>query len=80
MHTRLNEFVTPVLPVVKSTVPGQQQARLRVRGDYFVTANHHLQTHLHSVPLPKDLMRNIGGGYYFTKINLADAYSPLWNF
>ena len=65
------------MPVVKTTSPGQQQKKLRVCGDYSVTVNQHLQTHRHPIPLPEDLMRRLGGGYYFTKVDLADAYSQI---
>ena len=75
--TQFNEYGTPVVPVVKTTSPGQQQKKLRVCGDYSVTVNQHLQTHRHPIPLPEDLMRRLGGGYYFTKVDLADAYSQI---
>ncbi|KFD47834.1 hypothetical protein M514_11314 [Trichuris suis] len=29
------------------------------------------------MPLPEDLMRKLSGGYYFTKIDLADAYNQI---
>ena len=32
--------------------------------------------HRHPLPLPEDLMRKLGGGYDFTKVDLADAYKP----
>ena len=39
--------------------------------------NHQLEPHRHSMPLPEDLMRKLGGGYGFTKIDLADAYNQI---
>ena len=75
--TQFNEYGTPVVPIRKTLVPGQQRAKLRVCGDYSATVNHQLETHRHPIPLPDDLMRRLGGGYYFTKIDLADAYNQV---
>ena len=75
--TQFNEYGTPVVPVRKALVPGQKRANLRVCGDYSVTVNHQLEAHRHPIPLPDDLMRKLGGGYYFTKIDLADAYNQV---
>ena len=75
--TQFNEYGTPVVPIRKSLVPGQKKASLRVCGDYSVTVNHQLETHRHPIPLPDDLMHRLGGGYYFTKIDLADAYNQV---
>lgn len=74
---QFNEYGTPVVPIVKTRVPGQQGIKLRVCGDYSVTVNPQLATHRHPMPLPEDLMRKLGGGYYFTKIDLADAYNQI---
>ena len=46
-------------------------------GDYSVTVNPQLEDHRQPVPLPEDLMRKLGGGYSFTKIDLADAYNQI---
>jgi len=37
-------------------------------GDGSVTVNPQLETHLHPLPLPEELMRRLGGGYGFTKL------------
>jgi len=50
---------------------------LRVWGDYSVTVNPQLETHRHPLSLPEELMRRLGGGYGFTKIDLADAYNQV---
>ena len=42
-----------------------------------MTVNSQLEDHRHPLPLPEDLMRRLGGGYGFTKINLADAYNQI---
>ena len=39
--------------------------------------NLQLETHRHLLPLPDDLLRKLGGGYCFTKIDLADAYNQI---
>lgn len=75
--TQFNEYGTPVVPIRKALLPGQKKAKLRVCGDYSVTVNPQLETHRHPIPLPEDLMRKLGGGYYFTKIDLADAYNQI---
>ena len=75
--TKFNEFGTPVVPIKKALLPGQLKPKLRVCGDYSVTVNEHLMDHRHPLPRPEDLMRKLGGGYGFTKIDLADAYNQI---
>ncbi len=75
--TTFNTYGTPVVPIREALLPGQQKAKLRVCGDYSVTVNPQLETHRHPIPLPEDLMRKLGGGYYFTKIDLAEAYNQV---
>ena len=54
-----------------------KKPKIRVCGDYSVTVNHQLEDHRHPLPFLKDLMRRLGGGYGFTKIDLADAYNQI---
>ena len=75
--TSFNEYGTPVVPIRKVPLPGQEKAKLRVCGDYSVTVNPQLETHRHPIPRPEDLMQKLGGGYGFTKIDLADAYNQV---
>ena len=75
--TSFNEYGTPVVPVRKAMLPGQKKAKLRVCGDYSVTINSQLETHRHPIPRPEDLMQKLGGGYGFSKIDLADAYNQI---
>ncbi|KFD47710.1 hypothetical protein M513_11388 [Trichuris suis] len=75
--TQFNEYGTPVVPVRKPLSTDRRKATLRVCGDYSVTVNPQLDTHRHPMPLPEDLMRKLSGGYYFTKIDLADAYNQI---
>jgi hypothetical protein len=75
--TQFSDYGTPVVPIKKALLPGQKKAKLRVCGDYSVTVNPQLEDHRHPLPLPEDLMRRLGGGYGFTKIDLADAYNQI---
>ena len=75
--TDFNSYGTPVVPVRKALLPGQTKAKLRVCGDYSVSVNQQLEEHRHPLPLPEDLMRKLGGGCGFTKIDLADAYNQI---
>ena len=74
---QFNEYGTPVVPIRKKTLSGQSTPQLRVCGDYSVTVNPQLETHRYPIPLPADLMRKLGGGYGFSKIDLADAYNQI---
>jgi len=71
-----NDWGTPVVPVRKA-VQTSNKPTLRVCGNYSVTVNPQLETHRHLLPLPEELMRRLGGGYGFTKIDLADAYNQV---
>ena len=75
--THFNEYGTPVVPVKKPPLSEGTKARLRVCGDYSVTINHQLEDHRHPLPLPEDLMRKLGGGYGFSKVDMADAYNQI---
>ena len=74
---QFNAYGTPVVPVKKTLLPGQQKPKIRVCGDYSVTVNNQLEEHRHPLPLPEDLMHKLGGSYCFTKIDLADAYNQV---
>ena len=76
LPTQFNDYGTPVVPIREPSLPGQP-AKLRVCGDYSVTVNQQLEPHRHPMPLPEDLMRKLGGGYGFSKIDLADAYNQI---
>ena len=75
--TDFNSYGTPVVPIRKSPLPGQAKASIRVCGDYSVTVNSQLEDHRQPIPLPEDLMRKLGRGYCFSKIDLADAYNQI---
>ncbi|XP_012943035.1 uncharacterized protein K02A2.6-like [Aplysia californica] len=72
---QFNSYGTPVVPIKKKSPQGQSS--IRVCGDYSVTVNQQLETHRHPMPQPEDLMRRLGRGHCFTKIDLADAYNQI---
>ena len=72
-----NSYGTPVVPIRKTLLPGQEKSGIRVCGDYSVTVNSQLEDHRKPIPLPEDLMRKLGGGYCFSKIDLANAYNQI---
>ena len=74
---QFNEWGTSVVPIRKKRPANNTKASLRVCGDYSATVNPQLEVHRHPLPLPEDLMRKLGGGYGFTKIDLADAYKQI---
>ena len=39
--------------------------------------NSQLEDHRQPIPLPEDLMRKLGRGYCFSKIDLANAYNQI---
>ena len=69
---QFNQYGTPVVPVRKA-----QGKSIRVCGDYSRTVNPQLETHRQPIPLPEALMNKLGGGYGYTKIDLADAYNQI---
>ena len=72
-----NEYGTPVVPVRKQSQPNQPSGAVRVCGDYSVFINGQLETHRQPMPLPEDLMRRLDGTYYFSKVDIADAYNQI---
>ena len=42
-----------------------------------MTVNSQLEDHRQPIPLPEDLMRKLGRGYCFSKIDLANAYIQI---
>ena len=66
-----------MVPIRKSPLPGQAKASIRVCGDYSVTVNSQLEDHRQPIPLSEDLMRKLGRGYCFSKIDLANAYNQI---
>ena len=75
--TQFNNNGTPVVPVRKALLPGQQKPRLQICGDYLVNVNAQLETHTYMIHHPEDLTHKLSGGYYFSKIDLADTYNQI---
>ncbi|XP_045124381.1 uncharacterized protein K02A2.6-like [Portunus trituberculatus] len=74
---QFNAYRTPIVPIRKAMLPGQVKLKICVCGDYSVMVNSQVETHRYPIPLPEDLMRKLGGGYCFIKIDLADAYNKI---
>lgn len=68
---QFSAYGTPVVPVRK------HGGKIRVCGDYSRTVNTQLETHRQPIPLPEDLIRRLGGGHGYTKLDLADAYNQI---
>jgi len=74
---QFNEYGTPVVPIRKAHGTGLLKPKLRICGDYSVGINDQLDDHRHPMPLPGELMQKLGGGFGYTKIDLADAYNQI---
>ena len=74
---QFSDYGTPVVPLRKPHSASHPKGSIRVCGDYSVTVNPQLETHRQPLPLLEDLMPKLGGGYYFSKLDLADAYNQI---
>ena len=74
---QFNEYGTPVVPIRKTHSTGTSKPKLRICGDYSMGINDQLEDHRHPMPLPEDLMQKLGGGFGYTKIDLADVYNQI---
>ena len=74
---KFNEYGTPVVPIRKAHNPSSLKPKLRICGDYSVGINDQLADHRHPIPLPEELMQRLGGGFGYTKVDLADAYNQI---
>ena len=74
---QFNAHGTPVVPIRKPGHSNQSKTKIRVCEDYSVTVNTQLEPHRHPLPIPEDLIRKLGGGYGFTKVDLADAFNQI---
>ena len=74
---QFNAYGTPVVPIRKTQTSGGLKPKLRICGDYSVGINDQLEDHRQPMPLPEELMQKLGGGFGYTKIDLADAYNQI---
>jgi hypothetical protein len=74
---QFNDYGTTVVPHCKALLPGQLKQNIRICGDYSTGINDQLEMHQQPIPLLEDLMQKLGGGYGYTKIDLADAYNQI---
>ena len=74
---QFNGYGTPVVPIRKAQTSQTLKPKLRICGDYSVGINDQLEDHRHPMPLPEELMQKLGGGFGYTKIDLADAYNQI---
>ena len=72
-----NKYGTPVVPIRKAHSSGSLKPKLQICGDYSVGINDQLEDHRHPLPLPEGLMQKLGGGFEYTKTDLADAYNQI---
>ena len=66
-----------MVPIRKAHTSGSLKPKLRSCGDYSVGINDQLEDHRHPLLLPEELMQKLGGGFGYTKIDLADAYNQI---
>jgi hypothetical protein len=68
---QFSTWAAPIVPVLK------QSGGVRICGDYKITINQPCA--VDSYPLPKvdDLLANLAGGQYFSKLDLSQAYLQL---
>ncbi|KII61548.1 Retrovirus-related Pol polyprotein from transposon 17.6 [Thelohanellus kitauei] len=71
--TDFSDFGTPIVVVHKKGI----NSGIRVCGDYRVTVNKYLEDHRHPIPLPDELIAQLGGKYFFSKLDLKDAYNQI---
>ena len=74
--TQFCDWGTPVVPVRKAHVQ-ILPLQYGYAAIYSVTVNPQLEVHRHPLPSLEDLMRRLGGGAGFTKIDLANAYNQI---
>ena len=66
-----------MVPIRKAHTSGSLKPKLRICGDYSVGINDQLEDHRHPLPLHEELMQKLGGGFGYTKIDLADAHNQI---
>ena len=68
---KFSKWAVPIVPVLK------KNGTVHICGDYKVTANRATLTESYPLPLVDELMIDLAGGKYFTKLDLSQAYPKL---
>jgi len=66
-----SDWAAPIVAAPKSN------GRIRICGDFKVTANPFIEVDTHPLPKPEDLFASLSGGQKFTKIDLSQAYQQV---
>ena len=68
---QFSKWAAPIVPVVK------QSGEVRICGDYKITVNQACTADSYPLPRVDELLANLAGGWYFSKLNLSQAYLQL---
>ena len=68
---KFSKWAAPIIPVFK------KNGTLRICGDYKVAATRATLTESYPLPIVDELMIDLAGGKYFTKLDLSQAYLQL---
>ena len=68
---QFSRWAAPIVPVVK------QSGEVRICGDYKITVNRAASADSYPLPRVDELLANLAGGQYFSKLNLSQAYLQL---
>ena len=63
-------WAAPIVPVLK------KNGKVRICGNYKLTINQAAPTKMYSLPLIEELLTDMSGGKYFSKLDLQDATVP----
>ncbi|XP_049866919.1 uncharacterized protein K02A2.6-like isoform X1 [Pectinophora gossypiella] len=66
-----SDYATPIVPVLK------ENGKVRIAGDYSITLNKDLVIDKYPLPRIEEVFAKLGGGKYFTKIDLKNAYNQF---
>ena len=68
---KFSRWAAPIVPV------GKKDSSIRICGDYKLTVNTASSTVTYPLPVIDELLANLAGGNYFTKLDLSNAYLQL---
>ena len=68
---QFSKWAAPIVPVVK------QSGEVRICGDYKITVNRACTADSYPLPRVDELLANLAGGQYFSKLDLSQAYLQL---